>query len=342
MGFSSAYRILGGNDLKAAADNAFDFLCNKVIDKDFGGLYWMLDYSGNVIDERKHVYANAFGIYGLSEYHRATGNIQALEIAKELFFDGIERYGYDSSLNIYKEEFTRDYIETSNEMLSENGIIAQATTNTHLHILEAYTNLYRVWMNQELENALIRLVNIFYVNIYKESGFLKVFYDRKYREILDIQSYGHDIEASWLLYEAINVLNLKEECYKEMVLGISDNIRSIAVHHDGSLFNECEKGIVDETRVWWVQAEAMVGFMNSYEMTEDQSYLNLVLNLWTYTKTYIVDHRDGGEWHWGIDSVGKPLDRPIVEPWKTLYHNARFCLEMIERIRKYDLTYAKK
>ncbi len=87
----------------------------------------------------------------------------------------------------------------------------------------------------------------------------------------------------------------------------------------------------------------MVGFMNSYEMTEDQSYLNLVLNLWTYTKTYIVDHRDGGEWHWGgIDSVGKPLDRPIVEPWKTLYHNARFCLEMIERIRKYDLTYAKK
>ncbi len=254
-GFSSAYRILGGNDLKAAADNAFDFLCNKVIDKDFGGLYWMLDYSGNVIDERKHVYANAFGIYGLSEYHRATGNIQALEIAKELF-DGIERYGYDSSLNIYKEEFTRDYIETSNEMLSENGIIAQATTNTHLHILEAYTNLYRVWMNQELENALIRLVNIFYVNIYKESGFLKVFYDRKYREILDIQSYGHDIEASWLLYEAINVLNLKEECYKEMVLGISDNIRSIAVHHDGSLFNECEKGIVDETRVWWVQAEA--------------------------------------------------------------------------------------
>lgn len=329
--YSSAYRVMKNPKYLECADHAYDFFVEHILDNTFGGVQWMVDYKGDLIDGRKHVYAQAFGIYGLSEYYRITGKTEALDIAKSLF-EWIEDVGFDKEKNVYKEEFSREFVETDNEMLSENGVVAEATTNTQLHVLEAYTNLYRIWPDQRVKTALENLVTIFTQRIYKEdSAFLKVFYTRDYEEIIDMQSYGHDIEASWLIDEALDVLGISSGYAKEVVMKIAENIKKNALADDGSLLNECEKGRVNSERIWWVQAEAMVGFYNAYEETGNEVYLELVNGLWAFTKQHIIDKRDGGEWYWYLEPSLVPATDRICEPWKTPYHNVRFCLEMIER-----------
>ncbi|MDA3845175.1 MAG: AGE family epimerase/isomerase [Vallitaleaceae bacterium] len=330
--FSSAYRVLGKDDYLDAANHVYDFFVKHILDDVYKGVLWMVDYKGQSVDDRKHIYAQAFGIYGLSEYYRATKNSEALELAISLYRI-IEDQGYDKVYNIYKEEFTNQWVESNNEMLSENGIIAEATTNTHLHILEAYTNLYRVWPDEQLRTTLINLVDLFCNKIYKkETKFMKVFYNKNLEEIIDMQSYGHDIEASWLLDEAIKVLKIEKPNYLDFVKSIAKNINEVAFNPDGSLMNERVDGQNDCTKVWWVQVEAMVGFYNAYERTGKTTYIESVLKLWNYVGAYMIDERRDGEWVSGLDQNNIPIKKPIVEPWKTPYHNARFCLEMIERI----------
>lgn len=330
--YSAAYRITKEKSCLECANHAYDFLLHKVYDHECQGIYWMLDYKGNPIDTTKHIYAQAFAVYALSEYYRATTKDEALKLAKELF-ELIETKGYDEERNAYLEEFDKNWSEQPNQMLSENGVMADITTNTHLHVLEAYTNLYRVWKNDQVKKALLRLLNIFYKKIYDEdSKFLKVFFDKNWDEMMNLKSFGHDIEASWLLDNAIKVLNLDHPIYNKMVIDIAYNIAHYAIQKDGSIINEEINEKKDYTRVWWGQAEAMIGFLNAYERTGDQLFLKLVKDLWEYTKCYVIDHRHGSEWYWSIDSNGKPITKDIVEPWKTPYHNTRFCLEIERRI----------
>ena len=332
--FSAAYRITKKEEYLEYAHHAFNFLKTKVYDRKHKGLYWMLDYVGNPIDTRKHIYTQAFGIYALSEYYRVANSNEALELAKELY-NLIETKGYSNERNAYMEEFNREWIETTNEMLSENGVLADITTNTHLHIIEAYTNLYRVWQNKELEDRLINLIDIFYERIFnKKTKSLGVFFDRNWNEILDLKSFGHDIEASWLIDETLKLLELEKEEFINMVVDIAYNIADTAIQEDGSIINEKECYRTDYTRVWWGQAEAMVGFLNAYERTGDKRFLYLVKGLWGYTKDYVIDKRDNSEWFWSVESDGIPTKREIAEPWKTPYHNTRFCLEIIERVKE--------
>jgi len=334
--FSSAYRVLADETYLVSANHTYDFFVKHILDSVNQGVLWMVDYKGNPVDDRKHIYAQAFGIYGLSEYYRATQNEKALKQAIDLYHI-IEDIGLDKDHNIYKEEFTNKWVLSNNEMLSENGIIAEATTNTHLHILEAYTNLYRVWPDEQLRIRLINIIDLFCDQIYKkDTKFLKVFYNKNLEEIIDLQSYGHDIEASWLLDEAIKVLNLEEAKYLDFVINIAKNINKVAFNDDGSLMNERENGQNDYTKVWWVQAEAMVGLYNAFERTGDERYLESVFKLWHYIGTYMIDKRRDSEWFWCLNQNNIPIKRPIVEPWKTPYHNVRFCLEMIERMEKND------
>lgn len=332
--FSAAYRVTMKEEYLSYAHHAYRFLSQKAIDPVHKGLYWMLDHKGNPIDTRKHIYTQAFGIYALSEFYRAFKHPEALKLARELY-ELIETKGYDEHTKAYKEEFNREWIERSNEMLSEHGLVSDITTNTHLHVLEAYTNLYRVWPSQQLKEKLTNLVYTFYQKIYDyETKFQKVFFDKKWQELMDLKSYGHDIEASWLLDEAVKVLDLKDENISKMIIDIAYNIAEHGVLEDGSVANEEKEGKVDCTRVWWVQAESMVGFYNAYERTGDKKFLNLVDNLWKYTKENLIDSRDEGEWFWSVEPDGKPTKRPVAEPWKTPYHNSRFCLEMIERMSR--------
>lgn len=332
--FSAAYRAFDKAEYLAYANHSYQYLIKHMVDQEHGGLYWMTDYKGKVVDSRKHIYTQSFGIYSLSEYYRVTGNREALELAISLF-NLIEEKGFCHAEGMYSEEFTREWKASANEMLSENDVIAEGTTNTHLHILEAYTNLYRVWKDPSVEKALRKITGIFYQHIYKqEARELKVFYDRKWNEILDLKSYGHDIEASWLIDEALKVLGEKTPEYKKMVEDIANQVLKCAFLENGIIIPESQDGERLEKVVWWIQAEAMVGFTNMYQLKNDASYMDVTKQIWSYTKEHMIDHRENGEWFQEITFEGEPLDeKPMVEPWKTPYHNLRFCIELIERIQ---------
>ena len=332
--FSSAYTLTGDDELLRCADHAWEFMNKYCVDKENGGIFWSVTYDGDVLDSTKHTYNQAFAIYALSAYYEASGCKAALELADNLF-ERIEdtctdQYGY-------LEAFTIDWNPESNEKLSENGLLADKTMNTLLHVLEAYTELYRVAKEDRVATALKRILNEFKDKVYNdETGHLEVFFDAKMNTISDLYSYGHDIEASWLLDRACKVLDDEEttEKMRNVILTIADNVYKIA--YDGkAMNNECFKGEVDTTRVWWVQAEAIVGFYNCYQLTGDEKYLQIADKLWEYIKEYVIDKRSGSEWFWDLNASNEPESRkPIVEPWKCPYHNGRMCMEIIRRTNK--------
>ncbi len=329
--FSNAYMTLKDKTLLAEADHAYKFMRDCCEDKDFGGVFWSVSYDGKPLDTTKHIYNQAFAIYALSSYYAASNDGGALEFAMDLF-EKIETIGTDSYG--YLESFNKKWELEDNDKLSENGLLADKTMNTLLHVLEAYTELYRVNKDEKVKAALVKILDAFRNQVYNEkTNRLEVFFDEKMNTISDLYSYGHDIEASWLLDRACTVLSdekitaetheytnaLVAEVYKEAL----DN---------GAMNNECFKGVVDTTRVWWVQAEAMVGFYNCYEKTKEEKYKDITEQLWEYIKKYIIDKRAGSEWFWDLDKDGNPVSKkPIVEPWKCPYHNGRMCMEIIRR-----------
>lgn len=316
------------------ANHAFEFLKDKLIDKEYKGIYWMVNYKGEPCDTRKHTYNQAFAIYGLAQYYKATGNKEALELAIELYNLLEEKckdeYGY-------LEEFTIDWKQKDNEMLSENGIMTEKTMNTHLHVMEAYTVLYEVWKNEGLRDQLKYLLDIAHNKIYdKEGKFLKVFFDRQWNSLIDLKSFGHDIEATWLIDRAADVLgdaDIIAESYG-YTSEIAEKIYNVA-YESNSLLNESEDGSIDTTRIWWVQAETVIGFYNAYEKTKDLKYKAASEKVWGYIKEHIIDKRENSEWYSAVDKNGEAIiGKPIVEPWKCPYHNGRMCIEIIGRIDK--------
>ncbi len=332
--FSNAYMLLNDKVLLDMADHAYYFMEKRCVDRKEGGIYWSVTYDGHPLDTTKHTYNQAFAIYALSSYFRATGNAKALDQAMKLFdiieTKCIDRYGY-------LESFDRCFRLQSNDKLSENGLMADKTMNTLLHVLEAYTELYLASPNPRVEKALHRILLSFQKDIYShKSGHLEVFFDEKLNSISDLYSYGHDIEASWLIDRAACVTG-----DEKLIATIGDFTQKLAdevykhAYSNYSLNNECFKGQVDTTRVWWVQAEAMVGFYNCYEKTQNINYMLVVENIWNYIKKYIIDKRPGSEWFWDVNETGQPKSqKPIVEPWKCPYHNGRMCMELIRRIKE--------
>ncbi|GAA4057026.1 AGE family epimerase/isomerase [Amphibacillus indicireducens] len=334
--FSAAYRVTKDKQYLEMADHMYQFLIDKLIDHDHKGIYWLLDYQGQPKDTRKHIYAQSFAVYALSEYYRVTKKQEVIDLALEIY-ELMETVGFDQASQAYKEEFNREWEEVPNEMLSENGVIAEITMNTHIHILEAYTNLYKAYPTPELKARLEALLQVHYEKVYQnDTHFLGVFFDKQWNSIIDLKSFGHDIEAAWLMDDTIRTLGIENEPYRQMIIDISYNISDYAIQPDGSLINEEENGELDYTRVWWVQAEAIVGFYNAYQRTGDQVFLDRINGLWEYIKQSIHDPRPGGEWYWSIEPDGTPTERDLVEPWKASYHNARMALELIERMDKND------
>lgn len=330
--YSSCYAVLKDEKLLENATHAFEFIKNHCIDYDLGGVYWMMDYQGNVKDPMKHTYNIAFAIYALSAYYNACKNPEALSLAERLFNDveekTLDEYGY-------REAFTRDWELADNDALSENGLHADKTMNAILHLIEGYTELYKAnhdpKVGERLKFLLWQMSDIVYT---PETNALKVFFNTKLELIGDIHSYGHDIEATWLMDLACDVLGDEElkNKFKEMNLKISKNIQKIAIDEMGAMNNERENEKIDTKRVWWVQAEAVVGFINAYQHSGDESFLNTAKGVWEYIKAEIIDKRDGGEWYSEVAKSGTPHDwKEEVGPWKCPYHNGRMCLEVIKR-----------
>ena len=330
--FSNAYLLLKEEELLEQATHAYTFLKEKCLDKEKGGIYWSLQYDGTPKDTTKHTYNQAFAIYALSSYYDASKDEEALLLAKQLFKIVEEtckdEYGY-------LEAFTRDFQPESNEKLSENGVIAEKTMNTLLHVLEAYTELYRVTKEEQVGNQIKYMLDLVSDKVYnKELGRQEVFFDKTWNSLIDLYSYGHDIETSWLVDRAVEVL--KDKHYEEIIYPITAKMAENIYHRayiDHSVVNEAENGVVDTTRVWWVQAEAMVGFLNGYEKNlQKTQYLEAVKDIWNYIKEYMVDKREHSEWFWSLDERKNPNKKPIVEPWKCPYHNGRMCIEVIRRM----------
>lgn len=322
-------------DIKAEADHAYHFLRDHCIDREHGGIYWSLTYDGKPDDTTKHTYNQAFCIYALSSYYDISGDKEALALAEQLV-DLIETRCTDEIG--YLEAFTIDFQPESNEKLSENGVMAAKTMNTLLHVFEAYTELYRVAKNETAKKKLMWMMDTIADKIYNpDLHRQEVFFDREYNSIIDLHSYGHDIETAWLVDRGVEVLG--DDSYKAKLEPITRDLTAqiYRVAFDGhSLANECEKGVVNEHRIWWVQAETVIGFLNGYEKTpEHTEYLDAALAEWEFIKEHVVDKRAGSEWFWEVDKEGKPYpDRPIVEQWKCPYHNGRMCIEVIKRLSK--------
>lgn len=328
--FSNAYMVLEDPKLLESASHAFQFLKEHCLDQKYGGVFWSLTYKGEPEDTTKHTYNQAFAIYALSSYYDASKDIEALEIARELYqlieTKCKDEYGY-------LEAFTREFLPEENDKLSENGVIAEKTMNTLLHVFEAYTELYRVTKDEKVAAQIRFMMDIIADKVYNyQIGRQEVFFDRTWNSLIDLYSYGHDIETAWLVDRGLEVLNDKAytEKLSKITREITDNIYKRA-YIDHSLVNEAENGVVDTTRVWWVQAEAVVGFLNGYQKQGKEEYLQASKDIWEYIKKYFIDKRQGSEWFWSVREDHTPDEKPIVEPWKCPYHNGRMCFEVIRR-----------
>jgi mannobiose 2-epimerase len=330
--FSNSYLFLPNDEDMACANHAFDYLMNHCLDKEYGGVYWSTNYDGTPLDTTKHTYNQAFAIYALSSYYDASKKQEALNTAFDLFHMIEEKCTDEFG---YLEAFDRTFQPVENDKLSENGIIAEKTMNTLLHVFEAYTELYRVSKNAEVKEKMVRILDIFVDKVYNPQLHRQdVFFDREMNNLIDLQSYGHDIETTWLLDRGVAVLGDKEIEAKitPITNALAGYVYELA-YKDNSLVNECENGVVDTTRVWWVQAETVIGFLNAYQKNPDKKeYLEAAKSVWGYIRDNIVDKRPGSEWFSEVDENRQPTSRKdIVEPWKCPYHNGRMCLEVIRR-----------
>ena len=336
--FSAAYRVLGNPEYLEAATRAKEYFLAHFIDREFGGVFWSVDYLGNPLNTRKQFYAIGFAIYGLSEYARATGDKEALQEAIALY-ECIEKYALDSQYNGYIEARTREWGEIADMRLSELDANYPKSQNTHLHIIEPYANLYRIWKDARLEKSLRNIIGIFTDRILNpETHHLDLFFEMDWtRGAGQLESYGHDIECSWLMHEAALVLGDPEVLRKmEPVVQMVAKASEKGLRPDGSMIHEAnlDTGHVDDDLHWWVQAENVVGWFNIWQHFGDEPALDRALQGWQYIKNNLID-RENGEWFWSRHpdgSINRTDDKAGF--WKCPYHNSRMCLEIIERTRQ--------
>lgn len=332
--FSSFYRYENNPFYLEMGNRAKNYILTHFFDPEFGGTYWNLLFDGKPADTKKQIYSQAFFLYAFTEHYRATGDESDLQTAIELFRI-IEKYSFDPEQNGYFEAYSRDWVLLEDLRLSEKDENEKKTMNTHLHILEAYTNLYRVWKDEGLRQQLRNLILIFTEKIVNPATrHLNLFFDENWNPKAEIVSYGHDIEASWLIDEAARVLGdqvLLAEVQKTCI-GIAEAACE-GLQPDGSLFYEIDLryGHLDKDRHWWVQAEAVVGFLNTWELTNEEAWLVKAENCWKYISENLVD-RAGGEWFWSVsDERISNRGGDKAGFWKCPYHNSRMCLEVISR-----------
>lgn len=354
--FSAAYRVLTDGQQPTAksrtylemATRAKDYMIEHFIDHEYGGVYWSVDYKGNPLDTKKQFYAIGFAIYGLSEYARATGDREALDYALNLY-ECIEEHALDRENNGYIEAMTRTWQPIADMRLSEHDANYPKSQNTHLHIIEPYTNLYRCLKEMRdaescdpmetlnrVEASLRNIINIFTDRILNpQTHHLDLFFENDWtRGAGQLESYGHDIECSWLMHEAAMVLGDQDVLKKmEPIVVEVAKASEKGLLPSGAMIHEADltRGTVDDDLHWWVQAEAVVGFLNIYQYFGDEAALDNAFRCYQYILDELVDY-ENGEWYWSRKpdgSINREEDKAGF--WKCPYHNGRMCLEIIER-----------
>ena len=335
--FSAAYNLTGDAAYLAFAGRAFEYFSKYFVDPLYGGIYWSVSADGSMLDGHKQIYAQAFGIYALAEYYFASGDQDSILLASDLY-GYIEKHASDHEKNGYIEALSREWKPMEDLRLSDKDANEPKSMNTHLHILEAYTRLYEVWKDEELGNRLANLVEIHREKILSaQSGHFNLFFDMDWNPKSGHYSFGHDIEGAWLLTEAARQSAVKE---------IIDQVETLAVRMaavtltegvapDGSLYNEGFNGKVTDTdRHWWPQAEAVVGFMNAWEISGNPDFLSAAEIAWHFIKSRM--RHPSGEWWWLVNDSYQPDNtQDLAGAWKCPYHNTRCCIEIVKRVSAY-------
>ena len=332
--FSAAARFTNDPADRALADRAYNYLVEKFLDRDHGGYFWELDPAGNVVDATKKIYGQAFCAYALGEYHRAFDDPAALQHAIDVF-RLIESESRDQKHGGYWEALSRDWQPIEDVRLSDKDMNERKSMNTHLHVLEGYANLYRVWPDEELKAQLLELIAGFFTHIIDhQTNHFHHFFDDEWTPRSDSNTFGHDIEGSWLLCEAALAVGHESTLatVRKAAVRIARTVLDEGVDCDGGLFYEGRNGrIIDSNKEWWPQAEAVVGFLNAFQISQDEAFLEAAGRCWDFIEGHIID-RAHGEWFWRVDRHGKPDPlEPKVSMWKCPYHNGRACLEIVGR-----------
>ncbi len=333
--FSAAYRLLGLDEYLTTACWAYDYLTRVFWDAEYGGLFWQVDFNGHPVLDRKHHYAQAFGIYGLAEYYRATQDPRSLSLAQRLF-QLLEEHAFEPVYGGYIEGSRRQWDKLEDMRLSDRDLQCRKSMNTMLHILEAYTNLSRVWDDSRLKAQHRALIDHFLQRIVDaSSGHFRLFFDDSWHSLSDEVSYGHDIEGSWLLLEAAGRHGdpLLITQVRSAALKIAQAVYQEGWDADGSLvYAGGPLGWEDTSKAWWVQAEALVGFYNAYQLSGQMHFALAAQHCWEYIQAHLVD-RKFGDWFKQLNRDGTP-DKALYKagPWECPYHHSRACFEMLERL----------
>jgi cellobiose epimerase len=335
--FAAAFAEYRDPDYLAMADYAYADLLSHFHDAKEGGFWWSVAADGAVARDRKQVYGQAFAIYALAEYHAATGRRKPLDEAIALY-RLLEARARDRRHGGYLEAFDRAWAPIADVRLSAVDQNDPKSQNTHLHVMEAYTRLLSVWPDPGLRAALGDLLEVMLARIVNPAtAHLGLFFGEDWSPRSDRVSYGHDIEASWLLTRSAEVVGdpALEARLRPLAVRIAEVTLAEGTDIDGGLFNEGgPQGLTNTDKEWWPQAEAVVGFLNAHELSGRDAFLAAAFRAWDFIEARLIDRRRG-EWLRGVSRDGRPLDGEFkVSFWKCPYHNGRTGLESVRRLRR--------
>ena len=337
IAFSSAYIYTKKVDYLTLAKRAYDYLIEYFYDHENNGVYFMVDYKGNPIEERNQIIAVAFVTYALSEYYRASGDSEALDYAMKLF-DNLENFALDKENNGYFDAFSKEWEKLEDMRMYPGDVDAKKTMNANFHIMVAYANIYKAYKNNKVKNALKNLIQVLIEKIIDtKRGSCNLFFEENWDIIPSNDNYGLDIEASWLIWDAAQILEDEKliEKIKPITLRIVEHCIQFGYDKDGGMMNEGndQEGVLNTYKSWWVQAESVIAFFNAYQITNENKYLAHALLTWDFIKKYVIDNVNG-EWYGtvGKDDHVPNLEESKIGPWKCPYHNSRMGLQIAERI----------
>lgn len=325
--FSAASNYLATAEYTHICNRAYTYLKDYFWDKNNGGVFWEVDYTGKPVSKRKQIYAQAFAIYALAEYYSFTKIEEARNTAISIY-ELIETHSKDKEKGGYIEALDEKWNPLEDMRLSNKDMNAAKTMNTHLHILEAYTGLLKIYDNSQLRTSLKQLVEIFLEKFLNEQYHYELFFDKGWTLLSNTISYGHDIESAWLVLDAARLLGDREliDRSEEAAINVAGTFLDEAIDGDGAVINEKSGNATDTDRHWWPQMEALVGLAYAHKLSGAQKYIDYSLRIWGFTKRQLLDY-ENGEWYFRVDKKGKVYTQEDkVSMWKAPYHTSRACI----------------